>query len=62
MMECPSGTELVRLKGILALEKPESIGRYHVMEVTFAAADRAISFANSVKVSSNFELHAPAVT
>jgi hypothetical protein len=62
MMECPSSTELVRRKGVLALEKAESIGRNHVMEVTLATAYRAIAFANPVKVRSNLELHAAAVT
>jgi hypothetical protein len=61
-MECSSGTELVRRKGVLALEKAESIGRNHVMEVTLTAADRAVAFANPVKVRSNLELDAAAVT
>src|SRR5262245_59603132 len=62
LVECPLSTELVRHKGILALEKAESIGRDHVMKVTLAAADRAIAFANAVKVGSNLELHAAAMT
>ena len=58
----PAGTESVGRKSVLALEELESIGRYHVMKVTLAAADRAVTFANPVKVCSDFELHATAVT
>jgi len=62
VVERPSSTKLVRRKSVLALEKVESIGRYHVMKVPLATADRAIAFANLAQVRSNLEPDAAAVT
>src|SRR5262249_29872973 len=62
MMECPSSTELVRRKGVLALEKTESIGRNHVVEVALASTNRTIAFTHACKVCSNLEPNTSAVT
>ena len=48
-------------KDLLALEKAESIGRHHVVKIAFAAADRAIAFADPGEVRANLELNAAAV-
>jgi hypothetical protein len=53
--------ELIRREIVLALNEAESVGRDHVVKVTFTLADRAIAFTYPRELGSDLKLDATAV-